>query len=281
MQTKQEPSVDLQLAGVPRTLLMPLWNRAKATSANSRIISDSKAVEIVGRLTVDFEALDKGMNSSSGFFQVARARVMDDIIRGFLAHNPNATIVDLGAGLDTAFWRVDNGLLRWFDVDLPQVITLRKQLISETDRSRSISASILDPDWVHEIEPRTDGVLLFASGVLIYFRKAELHELFSILSNAFPGADLVFDTQSRISVLFGNIALKKAGMESARLQWSAQTSKPILKLHRGLELIDEFTAFAKFAKDYFADERMQRTATVMDWMRTISIIHVRFKRTGK
>jgi O-methyltransferase involved in polyketide biosynthesis len=260
---------------------MPLWSRAKATRADRRIISDRKAVEIVEKLGVDFDALDKGINPFSGFFQVVRARVLDDIIRSFLVHNPKATVVDLGAGLDTAFWRVDNGLLRWFDVDLPQVITLRKQLIPETDRSRYISASILDPDWVHEIVPRTDGVFLFARGVFIYFRKAELSRLLSILVDAFPEAELAFDTQSRMSVLFGNIALKKAGMGSARLQWGVRGAMPIVKLHPSLELVEEFAAFERFAKECYADAGVQRTAKGLDWMRPMSIIHLKFRSPGK
>jgi O-methyltransferase involved in polyketide biosynthesis len=192
-------SLDIQLSGVPRTLLIPLWGHAKATRAKSRIISDHKAVEVVEKLGFDFEALDKGMNPSSEFFQIARARALDDVIRDSLARNPKATIINLGAGLDTAFFRVDNGLLQWFDVDLPQVIELRKQLIPETVRGRCVSSSLLDPDWVRAIGPRSDGVLLFASGVLIYFRKTELQRLLSILSDAFPGGELVFDTQSRMS----------------------------------------------------------------------------------
>lgn len=270
--------MDFQLSGVPKTLLMPLWSRAKAARANSRVISDPKAVEIVEKLRFDFEKFEKGMNPSSEFFQVARARALDDLIRGFLAHNPKATIVNLGAGFDTAFFRIDNGQLRWFDVDLPQVIELRKRLIPETVRNRCVSASLLDPEWVRAIEPRSDGVFLFASGVLIYFRKAELQALFSILGDAFPSAELAFDTQSRISAVFGNVALKKAGMVSTRLQWGVRDAKPILRLNDGLELIDQFVTFSKFAADYYVDERMKQAAKFMDWMRTMTIVHMRFKR---
>jgi O-methyltransferase involved in polyketide biosynthesis len=242
-------SLDIQLSGVPRTL--------------------------------PFEELDKATNPSSEFFQVARARAMDDLIRGFLARNPKATIVNLGAGFDTAFYRIDNGLLRWFDVDLPQVIMLRKQLIPDTTRSRCVSASLLDPEWVRAIGPTSDGVFLFASGVLIYFRKAELQHLFSLLVDSFPGGELAFDTQSKMSAIFGNAALRKAGMGSARLQWGVRSAKPILRLHRGLEMVDQFVTFSKFAVDHYSDERLKQAAKVMDWMRTMTIIHVRLKRSGR
>ena len=272
--------LDFQLSGVPRTLLIPLWSRAKATRANSRVIADPKAVEIVARLGVDFGDLEKGTNPASEFFQVARARALDDLVRAFLARHPRAIIVSLGAGLDTAFFRIDNGLLRWFDVDLPPVIELRKKLIPETDRSRCISGSLLDPEWARAIGSTPERVFLFASGVLIYLSKSELRRLFAILGESFPGGELAFDTQSKFSAMMGNIALRRSGMGSARLRWGVRTAKPIISLNPNLELIDQFVTFSKFAADYFTDERMKRAATVMDLMRTMTIVHVRFARPG-
>ena len=272
--------IDFQLSGVPRTLLIPLWSRAKATRANSRVISDPKAVEIVEKLGIDFGQLEKGTNPTSEFFQVARARALDDLVRSFLERHPKAAIVSLGTGLDTAFFRIDNGLLRWFDVDLPQVIELRRQLIPETDRSRCISASLLDLGWVREFGQTPEGVFLFASGVLIYLTKPELRRLLSMLVEAFPGGELAFDTQSKFSAMMGNIALRRSGMGSARLRWGVQTAGPIIRLNRNLELIDQFVTFSKFAADYFTDEKMKEAAKVMDLMRTMTIVHVRFTSSG-
>jgi hypothetical protein len=88
---------------------MPLWGRAKATLANSRILSDPKAVEISRKLGVDFQKLGRALPASNNLVSIARARVLDDLIRSFLWNHPRATIVNLGAGLDTAFWRLDKG----------------------------------------------------------------------------------------------------------------------------------------------------------------------------
>ncbi len=263
---------------MPKTLLIPLWSRAKATRAKSRLISDPKAVDIVERLGANFEELEKGTNPTSEFFQVARARALDDLVRAFLADQPRAAVVCLGAGLDTAFFRIDNGLLRWFDVDLPPVVELRKKLIPETDRSRCISGSLLDPEWAREIGPTPEGVFLFASGVLIYFAKVKLCRLFSILVEAFPGGELAFDTQSKFSAMAGNTALRRSGMGTACLRWGVRTPRPILGLNRNLELVNQFVTFSKFAADYFVDERMRESAKIMDLMRTMTIVHVRLGR---
>jgi O-methyltransferase involved in polyketide biosynthesis len=236
-------------------------------------------VEIVGRLGVDFRELEKGTNPTSEFYQVARARALDDLVRAFVSKHPDCTIVYLGAGLDTAFHRVDNGRLRWFDIDLPEVVYLRRQLIPETDRNRCIPASLLDPEWVRTIDPSADGVFLVASGVLIYLSRRELSRLFAVLVDAFPGGELAFDTQSKLSAVMGNIALRRSGMGIARLKWGVRTAGPIMRLNRNLELIDQFVTFSKFAADYFTDERMRESTKVMDLMRTMTIVHVRLGKT--
>ena len=38
----------------------------------------------------------------------------------FLAANPDGTVVALGEGLETGFWRVDNGSVNWLTVELPE-----------------------------------------------------------------------------------------------------------------------------------------------------------------
>ena len=269
---------DFDLSGVPRTLLMPLWGRAKATLANSSILSDERAVELVSKLNVDFQRLDQSLHPLNDLITVARERAVDDLVRAFIEARPNATIVNLGAGLDTAFHRVDNGSLRWFDVDLPEVIEIRKQLLPETDRSRCVSGSLLDPQWTAEIDPTSNGVFCFAKGVLVYLKKADLRKLLDILADAFPGSDLAFDLQSWMSVFFGNFALRRAGMGSARLRLGARTARPILKLHAALQLVEEFGSFAKFGAEVFSNEEQQRTARTMDRLRASTIVHAKFVR---
>jgi len=269
-------STDFDLSGIPKTLLMPLWGRAKATMAKSPILSDPRAVDLVRSLSVDFERLDKALHPLNDLVTVARERAIDDIIRGFLTATPNATVVNLGAGLDTAFDRVDNGLLRWFDVDLPEVIEVRKRLLREGDRSRCVSASLLDSRWTESIDATSSGVLCFAKGVLVYLTKLDLRRLFGILASAFPECEVAFDLQSWMSAFFGNFALRRAGMGSARFTWGARSARPILRLHAGLNLIEEFGSFAKLGDEAFTNEEQRRTARTMDRLHASTIVHARF-----
>jgi O-methyltransferase involved in polyketide biosynthesis len=276
---EHDQGLDFQLTGIDRTLLMPLWGRAKATRANSRILFDSKAVEIVERLGLNLEEFDRVLHPSNELFTIARARAMDDLVRRFISDHPKATVINLGAGLDTGFYRIDNGLLQWFDVDLPQVIELRRKLIPELQRNQYVSASLLEPDWVKDITPRSNDLFFLASGVMVYFRQGELRRLFSVLVDSFPGAELAFDVQSRMTNFFGNRRLKAAGMGVARFQWGACSAKPISRLNHGIEVVEEFGIFSKLSGSDYRGQDLWRMARMMDRMHTMTIIHVRFRVT--
>ena len=102
----------VDLSGVQETLLLPLWGRAKLSKMDNPVLKDSKAIEIVENLIeYDFEGLDRRLPQYVNVGWLIRARMFDDTIRRFTAEHPKATIVNLGAGLDTTFFRVDNGMI--------------------------------------------------------------------------------------------------------------------------------------------------------------------------
>lgn len=270
--------METPLAGVNRTLLMPLWGRAKATRAGSRILSDPAAVAVVERLDLDLRDLDRTLHPSNELFTIARARALDDIARGFLSRHAAATVINLGAGLDTAFHRVDDGRAAWFDVDLPAVIDLRQRLIPPTERTRRVAGSILEPGWVREVTPRPAAVLCLASGLLAYFRACHIRKLLAILAAAFPGGELAFDVQSPATNLFGNRRLRASGMGEARFRWGAFSAAAVLRLCPQLEILESFAIFAKLARDDFASERDWRMARSMDRMRAMWLVHARLPR---
>lgn len=265
----------MTLTGVNRTLLMPLWGRAKATRAGSRILSDPTAVAIVERLDIDLSDLDRTLHPSNELFTIARARALDDVARAFVRQHPAATVVNLGAGLDTAFQRVDNGEVTWFDVDLPDVIALRTRLIPPTDRSRCIAGSLLEPGWAPDVR---GPVLCLASGVLVYMSAAEIRRLLALLASAFPGGEFAFDVQSPLTNAFGNRRLPGSGMAGARFRWGAFTARAVRRGLPELTILESFGIFAQLAADDFASERDRRMARSMDRMRAMWIVHARLAR---
>jgi len=124
---------------------------------------------------------------------------LDNKVKAYIKEHTHASVVNLGAGFDTAFYRVDNGTIRWYDLDLPEVIEIRKQLLPETDRSTYIAQSFLDPGWCQEINTE-NGVFMVAGGLFRYFSEAEVRQFFSLLADSFPGCEIVFEAESKSSI---------------------------------------------------------------------------------
>ena len=124
-----QDKVKIKLSGVSQTLLNPLWNRAKISKDYSSLFYDAKAVELIEKIDYDFSTNDKVIPGYLLLLFVARAKQFDDKIRAYIREHPRASVVNIGAGLDTTFYRVDNGTIHWYDLDLPAVIDIRKQLL--------------------------------------------------------------------------------------------------------------------------------------------------------
>jgi len=186
-------SVDIRkITGVPETLLIPLYARAVETQRPDGIIRDEKAVEMVERIDYDFAKFDKTWMSQVGV--TIRTEILDEGTSAFIGTHPEATVVNLGAGLCTRFNRVDNGRVTWYELDLPEVIELRRQFFTETNRRRLIVGSVADFDWMEQIQKGDSQPLLFiGEGLFMYFEEPEVKRIFVELATRFPGADLLFE----------------------------------------------------------------------------------------
>ncbi|MGB8310995.1 MAG: class I SAM-dependent methyltransferase, partial [Halobacteriota archaeon] len=175
----------------------------------SSLFYDAKAIELVERIDYDFSASDMPFEDimfnisrkinllGSGLFTL-RAKQFDDKVKAYIAEHPYASVINIAAGLDTTFYRVDNGLIHWYDLDLPAVIDIRKQLLPEPDRVTYIAKSLLDPSWCKDIKHTEDGVFMIAGGVLGWFNKSEVEQFFLMLADNFPDGEIVFDAMSRL-----------------------------------------------------------------------------------
>ena len=182
--------VRVDLTGVPETLLWNLYQRAAEARRPDPVLPDPKAVELVDAL--DYPFRERFGDGGLGQWQALRARCFDLAVGQFLARHPAGTVVALGEGLETQFWRVDNGQVHWLTVDLPETLSLRGQLLPQTGRQRSLACSAMDEAWLSEVE-RGDGVLVTAQGLLMYFQPGQVHELVAACAQRLPGGALLFD----------------------------------------------------------------------------------------
>ncbi|WP_255950921.1 class I SAM-dependent methyltransferase [Streptomyces odontomachi] len=183
---------EVELSGVQETLLWNLYQRACEAREPGTVLEDPRAVELVDRLDYPFE---KKFGPSVPFLaqgQALRVRSFDAAVRAFLAEHPDGTVVALAEGLETQFWRVDNGRVHWVCVELPETAELRGRLLPDGARQSTLVQSALDLSWADAVDPAR-GVLITAQGLLMYFQPAEVRELIAGCAERFPGAALVFD----------------------------------------------------------------------------------------
>jgi len=194
--------VKVELEGVPETLLWNLYNRAaEARRSGRRLIDDPWAMELVDRIDYPFERFG---GAPMAQWHALRVRCLDDEVQRFLAERPGGVVVALGEGLETQFWRVDDGRVQWLTVDLPETVVVRRALLpDDPPRRRTMACSALDPRWMDEVAasgvPPQD-VLISAQGLLMYLPEAEVEQLIARCADRFPGGRFLFDALPRAMV---------------------------------------------------------------------------------
>lgn len=193
----------VELCGVPETLLGNLGRRAAAARIGA--LKDPMAVEVVDRLDYDFAGSSRGARAHA-----ERVATFDGAVGRFLGLHPAATVVALGEGLETQFWRLDNGQLRWLSVDLPEPMKLRHQLLPEGPRQSSFCGSALELSWLDGLDP-ANPVVVTAQGLFPYFRRDQVHELIAVIAKRLPGSLLIFDVVPEAML---RLAQRASGRES-------------------------------------------------------------------
>ena len=199
------------------TLFVPMLGRIYASENFPAILIDEKALQIKSQLPKNL----KGQKTQTQYTLLAsavRSTNMDRSIRQFMKTNPEGVIVLLGAGLETTFYRNDDGKHIWYEVDLPSVIEYRKQLLGSSDRDRVMVSDAFSEDWIREIRASypDQPILAVASGLFYYFTESKVIELFRTLKK-YGKMEILFDTVSKAGMKRMDGYMKQVGHEEAEM----------------------------------------------------------------
>ena len=249
----------LSLQGVASTLFVPLACRAIESARPDAILHDPRAEEIYHALGGNPDFL-MGMGRVDAFVTVMRARQFDRFARQHLDRFPFGLVVDLGCGLDTRFDRLDNGQLTWIGIDLPEVVELRRSLLPDGPRCRTIPQSMLDLSWIDAISRPEKPAIFLAEGVFPYFSTAEIKPMILALAERFPSAELVFDAASPFISRHHNRTSSVLKRSRTLIRWDARNPQEVEGW--GLRLLDHW---------YYFDEPEPRLAAFR-WVRWVPFI---------
>ena len=209
-------------------MLIPLYGRARMSVLYPELLHDNEAVRIVNEMDMDFSQIESAFGEYGGVCYLSRARRVDTEVGAFLKKYPDSTVVNIGAGLDTTFSRVDNGRALWYNLDLPDAIAFRKSLIRQAERSVDIPKSVFDYTWLDDITSGRDGhLLLIAAGVFMFLKREMLCEMMQKVMAKFPQGELFFDAASGIGYKISNRMVKKSGNNGAQMHFYVNGAKPL------------------------------------------------------
>lgn len=256
--TRAQPSITL--SDVETTGLLTLYCHALESQSTNPILKDDKAVEIARQLTpLLIDSKDKLLRKLATnkvdqrlVVHIAlRAKQYDQYAKNFLDQNPDGIIVNIGCGLDPRFFRIDNGSMIFFDIDLPEVIRFKKKILAESDRYRMIAASVFDYQWMDEVaQYGSRPVMFLAEGVFMYLEAEKVKSLVLELQSRFPGSELVCEVVNEMWVrqpLNYLVSIKMQRQLSlgkdAVYRFGIASSRQMETWHAGIQYLDDWSYF--------------------------------------
>ena len=134
-------------------------------------------------------------------------------VRDYLKNHPKAAVINLGCGLDSTGKNCDNGTCKIYNLDFPDVIAVRDELLPAGEREENIPCDLNDTAWFNKIDA-SGGAVFFASGVFYYFLTEQVKALAQRMADSFPGGVLVFDAANRTAVKM----IAKTWLKSAKIK---------------------------------------------------------------
>ena len=202
---------------VQETLIIPLYARKVCSELYPNLYRDETAVRLIDEIDYDFSEAEKNSRSlMQRFGSLEVAMRQNDLafeVRDYLKSHPNAAVVNLGCGLDSTGRSCDNGSCKIYNLDFPDVIAVRDELLPAGEREENIPCDLNNTEWFRKIDS-SNGAVFFSSGVFYYFLTEQVKALVQQMADAFPGSVLVFDAANRTAVKM----IAKTWLKSAKIQ---------------------------------------------------------------
>ena len=207
----------LDFSGVEETALLTLYAKAIESQSENPVLKDEMAEELAERLDpllrdrtgkMARQLYTRSVDPRLTIHIPLRTKKYDDYALDFLEEHPQGVIANIGCGMDARFFRIDNGQMRFFDLDLLEMIKFKRQLLEENARYHMIGQSVLDFSWMDQIAKISRPILILAEGVFMYLPEESVKELVFEMQRRFPESELVCELTNRTWVegFWGRIA---------------------------------------------------------------------------
>jgi O-methyltransferase involved in polyketide biosynthesis len=195
----------MNLSDLSRTAFLALLCRVVESEKNSPIFNDPMAVLCLQRLMSLSSEEEKsrimkwrkkyaGINAHDARARALTAKSFDSIASSFISDNPGCTVINLACGLDTRFWRIENEKCKYVELDLPEVIELKREILRDHIDYELIACSVLDSSWIDKVTSNgNSSFLLIAEALFYYLPKQDAITLLGVIARRFSRSQLVLD----------------------------------------------------------------------------------------
>lgn len=182
------------------------------------------AVSIVKQLDYDFSKADQDRTMSLGV--IARTIVLDKMVEEYLNTHKDTIVINIACGLDTRCYRMKGKYVRWYNLDLPETINIRKQFLKETGPIYQIAKSAMDESYRDDIQYHGENILVIIEGLTMYLSENDIKKIFSIIN--FKNSTVM------VEVMFPFVVkhIKEKSIEGshAKFTWGIKNGKELEKL---------------------------------------------------
>lgn len=245
----------MKLTDVSKTAIVTLRCRVKESERDKPILHDPMARFCLDRLrawaTPDEEAVlfDKPQPQTLTNPMALRARKYDLIASDFISRNPSSTVVNLGCGFDTRYWRIDHAQCRFIELDLPEVVQIKKELLGERLTYEMIGCSVLDPAWIDSVTAKGNShFLLLAEGLFMYLHKADVIGLLKTISERFTRSQITLEvvTEAYTRGMWKKIVegkmKRQLGLDAgSAFNFGIRNARELETYGQGIRVVDEWS----------------------------------------
>lgn len=269
--------IEVEIGDVQKTLFMPVWSRAVETAKKNPLLVDKTALAIIDTVDFDFSRMTENLPEISQIAWIARCKRFDLIVKQFIADHPTGTVVNIGCGLDTSYERINCSTVHWYDLDLPDVIDLKRKFQKETRGRKFLSCSFLDTEWFDQITVN-DTILFIAAGVFVYFEEPEIRDFVIKVADRFDGSEMFFDVTSRKGLEIANQVIEKSGLDSRSFfKWALADRSVLQSWDRRVNLVNTYHTFV--IEGLGLSDENKAIAQISDSLDIQYMVHLKISKT--
>lgn len=177
---------------IPNHLLQPMWLRSRESMLDGGLVFDPIAANACRRCHLSADCLSGDIDQQQ-LLHASLTQLCDEAVHAFLIQHPDAWVLNVGAGLDTRFYRLDNGRCHWMELDISENLLWRQKLFHPSERYQLRCGHVTQSAWLDELDiPEDAPVLIMSDQALLNCNQAQIGQFMLGLARRFIHAQTCF-----------------------------------------------------------------------------------------